>query len=292
MPAAPRRRLAWSHDVRLGRRITLPAAPQAAALLILALVNAWFLVWSLDEIQQAGFAQTDWLILRDGAASAHPYLDSLYRWSPLLLGPLTLLTSLPFGAWVALHLLAAIALPTWPLRVIALISWPFWQDVSTGNVMIFIVLAGAWAVRGNRFCQVLFLVLALLVPRPLMVPVVVWLLWKQPWLRTTTMWLVLLIAGLTVVLDSRWSDWIGVLITSGSDIDNPYNIGPSAWVGVLWVPIGLVLAAWLTMVGRVGLASVAASPYLLPYYLLMLLLDMDPPREPGSHSQSAMARTP
>ena len=38
--------------------------------------------------------------------------------------------------------------------------------------------------------------------------------------------------------------------------------------------IGLPLAAWLTWKGRLGLASLAASPYWLPYYLLMLLLEL------------------
>jgi len=45
-------------------------------------------------------------------------------------------------------------------------------------------------------------------------------------------------------------------------------------MGSLWVPIGLVLAAWLTWRGRLGFASLAASPYWLPYYLFMPFLEL------------------
>lgn len=43
---------------------------------------------------------------------------------------------------------------------------------------------------------------------------------------------------------------------------------------MVWVPIGLALAAWLTWKGRLGYASLAASPYWLPYYLLFALLEL------------------
>ena len=39
---------------------------------------------------------------------------------------------------------------------------------------------------------------------------------------------------------------------------------------------GLALAVWLTWQGRLGFASLAASPYWLPHYLLMGLLEAQP----------------
>jgi hypothetical protein len=54
------------------------------------------------------------------------------------------------------------------------------------------------------------------------------------------------------------------------------NLGPSALIGWAWVPIGLALGAWLTWKGRLGLASLAVSPYVLPYYLVMILLELSP----------------
>jgi hypothetical protein len=55
---------------------------------------------------------------------------------------------------------------------------------------------------------------------------------------------------------------------------NGMNLAPSHWIGVAWVPIGIALAAFFTWKGRLGLACLAASPYVLPYYLLMGFLEL------------------
>ena len=60
----------------------------------------------------------------------------------------------------------------------------------------------------------------------------------------------------------------------GRPIGIPFDVGPSRLIGSLWVPIGLVLAAVLTWRGRLGWASLAASPYWLPYYLMMPFLEI------------------
>jgi hypothetical protein len=46
------------------------------------------------------------------------------------------------------------------------------------------------------------------------------------------------------------------------------------FLGAAWVPIGLALAAYLTIRGRLGLASLAAAPYWFGYYLVFVLLEM------------------
>ena len=200
--------------------------------------------------------------------------DYAYRYSPLLAYPFGPLSVLGTAGWRLLHIVAALALPTWPLRALTLVSWPFWYDVQTGNVLVFVLLAGAWALRGSRVGIGSYLLMAILVPRPLMIPLAAWLLWKQPSWRApfvaalAVQWLG---AGALGLID----DWIGTLIAAGEDVLLPSNVGPSRLIGAVpWLFVGLPLAAWLTWRGRVGLASLAASPYWLPYYLLVPLLDL------------------
>jgi hypothetical protein len=197
-----------------------------------------------------------------------------YRYSPLLAAVFGLLAPLGTIAWQGLHLVAAVALPSWPLRIAALLSWPFWYDVQTGNVMIFILLAAAWALKSSRLATGAYFILAILIPRPLMLPVAAWLLWKRPEWRLP--FAVAFLAHAVAVLSIGWGpEWIGTIVAAGRDADLPSNVGPSRFIGTLpWVAIGLPLAAWLTWRGRVGLASIAASPYWLPYYLLMPLLEL------------------
>lgn len=208
-----------------------------------------------------------------------------YHYSPLLAALFGLLAPLGTMGWRFLHLVGALALPTWPMRLLALASWPLWYDIETGNLVIFVLLAGAWAVTGSRLATGLFLVLAILIPRPLVIPLAVWLLWKRP------EWRLPFAAAFAVhtvaVLAMGWGpDWMGALIAAGGDVAIPSNVGPSRFVGVIpWLVIGIPLAAWLTTKGRVGFASLAASPYWLPYYLLMPMLELIrwrlPVRGPG-----------
>jgi hypothetical protein len=175
----------------------------------------------------------------------------------------------PMGllAWRLVHIVAALAMPSWTMRLLLLASWPFWFDVSLGNVLTFVVLAAAWALRGNRIAGMAFLALTLLIPRPLMFPVAAWLLWRQPGLRVPAVVMAVVIGGLTLATGLT-GEWIGVLAGSTSEIEWMFNVGPSRWLGAWWLVAGVPLAAWLAWKGRVGLASLAVSPYLLPYYLM------------------------
>jgi hypothetical protein len=197
-----------------------------------------------------------------------------YHYSPIiaaLFGPLSLLGTV---GWRLLHVAAAIAMPTWPMRLLALGSWPFWYDVEAGNLMVFVVLAAAWALRGSRLVAGAYLVFLLLVPRPLMLPVAVWLLWKHPGLRVP--FAIAFVAHAVAVLATGWGpEWMMAMFAAGGDIAIPSNVGPSRFIGMLpWLVIGLPLAVWLTTRNRLGLASLAASPYWLPYYLLVMLLEL------------------
>ncbi len=201
-----------------------------------------------------------------------------YHYSPILaalFGPLSLLGTV---GWRLLHLAAAIAMPTWPMRLVALTSWPLWYDIEAGNLVIFVVVAATWALRGNGLASAAYLLLVILVPRPLMVPVAAWLLWTRPGLRVPFA-IAFVVHSLAVAATGWGPEWVAALLAAGGDVAIPSNIGPSRFIGMLpWIVIGLPVAVWLTARGRLGLASLAASPYWLPYYLLVLLLELLPHR--------------
>ena len=62
--------------------------------------------------------------------------------------------------------------------------------------------------------------------------------------------------------------------SSTDEVGSAFNVGPTALIGLWWLLLGVPLGAWLFWRGRVGLAGLAISPYLLPYYLMMALLDI------------------
>jgi hypothetical protein len=224
------------------------------------------------------FTGEDWNAITHGSqlvvAGQSPYEEPLYRWSPLAAWLMVPVVALPYSSWVVLHVAGLLALADPILIGIGLIAWPFWQDAGLGNVLTFVVLVAYWALRGNRFAIGAFFVMCVLMPRPLMLPVLAWLLWRRS--ETRLPFAVLALASTAGALLTGYGvEWLQVLAQrSASDIANPYQIGPSLLIGVVWLPIGLAIAALLTWKGRLGLASIAASPYWLPYYLLMLLLDV------------------
>jgi hypothetical protein len=102
----------------------------------------------------------------------------------------------------------------------------------------------------------------------LVLPIVAWLLWKQPGLRWPFVFMFAAHAGLVLV--SGWGDeWIGRLLTSTDEIGSAFNVGPTALIGPWWFLIGIPLGAWLFWQGWVGLAGLAVTPYVLPYYLML-----------------------
>ena len=103
-----------------------------------------------------------------------------YRWSPVAAWILGFVTLMPLWLWQVLHVAVLPLLRSWWLVVACLITFPLWFDIQTGNLMIFIAVTGFWAYRGNGPATALFLVLTLLVPRPLMIPLAAWILWNRP----------------------------------------------------------------------------------------------------------------
>lgn len=221
----------------------------------------------------------DYRVLLHASRLLDPFAVPQYLWSPYaawIIGPLL---SLGFIPWCLLHL-GALALLRRPLLIIAVgVSWPFWFDLTVGNVLIFVAVAAYHASRGNRVAIVAVLLITALAPRPLMLPLVGWLLWRQPMARK---WLAaILILHLTLLIGTgflvEWAVQVGT--HAYSEIYNSWNVGLSRILGpALGVLISLPLAFVLTLRRHLGWASVAASYYGFPMYWLMLLLELAPAR--------------
>ena len=248
------------------------------------LAALWTANFVLLSITIVGFFVSDvgydWLILRE--AGERVISGGLYEWegiyawsySPPLAYVFTVLAPIGYAGWSVLHAAALLALRDGRLALITALSWPFWVDIYNGNTMTFVFVAAVAAFRGSAIGSGAYLALALLMPRPLMLPLLVWILWKQPRWRLYFPAMVAVFAVL-VLVTGQGHAWFDTLTAVGDAVAvSSRDIGPSAVIGIWWIPIGAVLAVVLTYLGRVGLASMAASPYWLPQYLLMTLLEL------------------
>ena len=251
----------------------------ALAVAAVATPNAYLVARSIG-ITLSGSPVVDWHHFVEAGRRVHDgglydiTFDYGFRYSPVLAIAFGFITPIGELVWRLLHVAAALALPTWPMRLLTLVSWPFWFDVEAGNVIVFVLLAGAWALRGNRAAIAAFFLMAVLMPRPLMLPIVAWLLWRHP------EWRIPFVAVLTVHALAVWAtgwgaEWIGVLLGSADEVGSPLNVGPSRFIGLVWAVVAVPCAAWLTWRGRVGWASLLSAPYWLPYYLMMPVLELD-----------------
>ena len=276
--SAPRWPVWW--PLALGAAVTIP------------LTLYW---WSLVA---AGSVAFDWRIFVQAGERFRAHSPDLYEVSGLYSfrhSPVMALV-MPAVAWIGVigirlvTLASALAMPTWPMRLLTIASWPFAMDAQHGALITPIVLAAAWALKGSRTASVAFIILTLLSPRPLMLPIAAYLLWQQPWLRIPSV--ALFVAHAAAVLATGYAgDWLAMLSSQGTDpIAGPYNLSPTRFLGALWLPIGVALAVFLTWRGRVGWAGLAISPYVLPHYLLLLLLEIAPRavrREPSRQSSAS-----
>jgi hypothetical protein len=267
-------------------------------LLRAGLVALWTANLVLVAITIAGIFVSDvgydWIIYREAGErviSGGLYdWEGIYAWSysPPLAYVFTVLTPIGFFGWSILHVAALALLRDTRLILITALSWPFWADLYNGNTMVFVFVAAVAAIRSSTIGTGTFLALALLMPRPLMLPLIAWVLWKQPQWR---LYFPLMVAAfaILVLLTGHGQAWVETLFGVGEAVAaSSRDVGPSAVIGAWWLPIGAVLAVVLTAAGRVGLASMAASPYWLPQYLLMTLLELvDRDRVRGSASRSS-----
>jgi hypothetical protein len=174
--------------------------------------------------------------------------------------------------WRLLHL-AVLPFLGWRLAVVTLLAWPFWQDFQVGGVLTFAFVLAALALQGRTWAGLLYIALALLTPRPILFPAAVWIIATMPQVRIPTL-VMAASQGAVVAGLGYLDDWVIAATQPGADFASPWDYGPGGIIGPLWVGVGLIAAAVLLSNRRVGLASLAASPYWLGYYLLMLLLEL------------------
>lgn len=198
-----------------------------------------------------------------------------FRHSPLVAYLFGIVAIAGPWTWLAAHFGALLALPA-RVGLLAVLLPPFWFDVTSGSNLIFVVVLAWHALGGGRWAIAGTLLLTLLVPRPLMLPISAWLLWRHPGARLPFA-ATAIASVVAVAILGQLGPWIIALTTTGPEMIAAYNIGPSHLVGAWWLPIGLALAGYLTLRGHVGWASVAISPYVLSYYLMVGLLELRRP---------------
>ena len=213
-----------------------------------------------------------WSALPDAIARGNPYEAqgvAPFVWSPAAAWLMAGVSFVGYWPWVAAHVAIVLLLRDWRLIGLVLVSWGFWADASQGNVFVFVFIAAALALQGSRWWGVVYLALLFLMPRPVQIPIAVWLLLIRPDLRLPALAVfgvhaaIVLASGLTV-------EWVNAMLDYGQP---PFNIGPSYFLGFWWLAIGIPVGVWLTIRGRVGWAGLVVSPYLLAQYLLFPIVD-------------------
>jgi hypothetical protein len=247
------------------------------AVVVALTVNAILLVVTVRGLLFAP-SPPDWQGLVDAAnriaSGANPYVGQTYafRWSPLAAWLLVPFTAAGLQVWQLLHFAALLVLPRSAI-LISVACFAFWVDVAMGNVVTFGFVLAYMALSGRRHGAVAFTVFALLVPRPLYIPLLVWLWLRQP---TERRWMVAaaVVIGVLTLATGYAGSWFEILRDSTGDIANATNMAPSALIGYAWVPVGIVLSILAFRRGWIGTASLLFSPYWLPYYFQMVVLDL------------------
>ena len=260
------------------RRVNWHRAPWIALAAMYALVTLVLVAYTARNLVPYG----DWNVwqqvpnrLAEHRLYDHSDPSYTWAWSPLAAWLMAVVV-LPMGAWVwgALHLAGLALLRDWRLIAFVGLSYPFWLDTLMANTFAFCALTGYAAWRGSRWAAIGYIILLVLMPRPVQVPLAVLLLW-----RDRSLWLPFAgVAALTVVttLGSGYaSDWLRVLVDIGIQYPSQeFNFSPTRILGPIWLVLGLPLAVWLTVSKRPGWAGLAMTPYLVPQYLLILLLEL------------------
>lgn len=249
--------------------------------IMVAVLNAWEVVRWIEFWQVSG-GQQDWQNLL--VDPADPYRDNGYIWSPLAAWPLQVLPLIGFWGWTALKAATLLLLP-WRIGLIVFATLPFWSDAMTGNAVVPIFVLAWLAVAGSRWGTWAFFIVAMLIPRPLMLPLLGWLLWNRPELRLPFAVLASVMAVLTLAT-GQVDEWIAqVQWISAWEVTRDGNLLPSRWIGGWWALGALPLSAVLAWRGHLGLAAVAASVY--KGYFLFLLLEARERNAPSASSQVA-----
>lgn len=201
--------------------------------------------------------------------------ESQWRYSPVALLTFWPAITLGLAAWTILHVLAVLLIRPWWWAALFGLSWPFWVDVVSGNTVTFVAVAGILAMRGSRVGAYAFWWLTLLIPRPVQLPLALYLAWKRPELRRG--FVILTAVNLVLLwIVGQGPEWVAYVIARGAENAGAvFNIHPVADLGMLWLVVGVPVALVLTWRGFPGQAGVVVSPSLLAQYLLMAFVPPD-----------------
>lgn len=247
------------------RRLPLWAFPLVALLLAFNFGSIYNVLSQMTAIVTMGdWAVWGWVNIED------PYSFEWVRWSPPAVWAMTELEPWALPFIIAANFASLLALPP-RVALIALLAWPFWAAAMGVSFIPIIVAAGWRALDGSRTGALVYLAFAVLIPRPLMLPVLIVLLYRHSWVRWAFVAMALGVAAYALAV-GQLDDWVVRLLEVPAA--QPYNVSPSQLIGRWWVPIGVALAALLAWRGWYGLASLAISPYLFSSYLLFGLLDL------------------
>ena len=241
-------------------------------LCLYALANVPIIVVAL------GGTAIDWTALAKAPAAffdsrLYAPSDVPYLWSPVVALMLVPIVPLGYVGWCAFHV-AAIGLIRNPTMVLLVaLSGAFWFDLIFGSTMTFVFVAGLLGLRGNKGAGLAYVALCALMPRPVQLPLLVWLLLRNPSWRLPALGVIVIHAA-AVMATGYGTEWIQTLISVGPQQASPdINWGPTGVIGPWWLLAGIPLGAWLLSKGYTGIAGLAMSPYLLPHYALVVLWD-------------------
>ncbi|HEY7737407.1 MAG TPA: hypothetical protein VIC63_00025 [Candidatus Limnocylindria bacterium] len=213
---------------------------------------------------------TAWWNLESWGAEVY---EHPWRYSPVLLPVFSVIVAAGPWALAAAHFVALpllLRLGWWPFWLVAFSAF-FWVDLVVGNVFTFVAIAAAFAIAGSRPGSIAFFLLTVVMPRPVQLPLALWLVWRRPDLRLAFAALITLHA-VGLVVSGLGAEWVRSLGTSSELTFAPFSVGPGTVFGFWWLLVGIPLAAvmvWRGSAAAASLAGVVASPFLLPQYLLM-----------------------
>lgn len=220
-----------------------------------------------------GTSHPDWQLWE--AMRTRPMYDTgtlaPFVWSPVAGWIMSLVPLIGVWVWAALHVAALLLLRDWRLIALAATTWGFWDELAGGNTMTFVFVAGVLALRGNRAAAVGYFALFFLMPRPLMLPLAAWLLWRDRSITVPVAVVGVVLGGLSLA-SGLVPEWIAAVLRHSGPIG---NLAPSAFVGTApWLMLGVPVGVWLALRGHFGWAGLAVSPYWLAHYLLLPLWDL------------------
>ena len=150
--------------------------------------------------------------------------------SPIAAWVMSGVSWLGYWPWLTLHFAALLLVGSKSLILLMLCSWGFWFDFSQGNTLTFVLVAGILGLRGQRSGSLASVALLVLMPRPLQVPLIVWLLCTQPNIRLPSA-AIAVVHGVLVLATGQLGQWVEAMASYNFVSEIGYTLDrPNSWV--------------------------------------------------------------